>query len=173
MFCWKCGKELPDGQRFCGHCGADQSAQSGQGAYQYGGYPGYGRLQTDRSLLVYILLSLLTCGIYSWYFIYRLAQDVNVACEGDGSSTSGLAVFLLLSLITCGIYPIFWWYSLANRLAANAPRYGLHFQENGTTVLLWYVFGVLICGIGPYVAAYIVIKNTNTICLAYNQYNNL
>ena len=75
---------------------------------------------------------------------------------------------ILLSMITCGFYQIYWMYSLGNRLASNAPRYGQNFQENGTTVLLWYLVGALLCGIGPLVAMNIIIKNTNTLCGAYN-----
>ncbi len=130
-------------------------------------------LKTDRSLLVYILLSFVTCGIYPLYFIYRLAQDVNVACEGDGEETPGLVALVLLSIITCGIYSWYWYYKVGNRLANNAERYGLLFQENGTTILLWCLFGVVLCGIGPYVAMYILIKNTNAICDAYNRTHGL
>ena len=59
-------------------------------------------------------------------------------------------------------------YCLGNRLAANAPRYGMNFQENGTTVLLWYLVGAFLCGIGPYVAMHILIKNANALGVAYN-----
>ena len=117
----------------------------------------------------YILLTFITCGIYSYYFIYSVARDVNVACEGDGKSTGGLLKFMILSIITCGIYGWIWQYSLGNRLAANAPRYGMNFQENGTTVLLWDLFGLFLCGIGPFIAMNIIIKNTNSICMAYNR----
>ena len=98
-----------------------------------------------------------------------MAHDVNIACDGDGENTSGLVAFVLLSLITCGIYAWFWYYNLGNRLAANGPRYGLSIQENGTTVLLWQIFGAFICGIGPFVAMHILIKNSNKICNAYNR----
>lgn len=81
--------------------------------------------------------------------------------------------FVLLSLITCGIYAWFWYYNLGNRLAANGPRYGLSIQENGTTVLLWQIFGAFICGIGPFVAMHILIKNSNKICNAYNRAQGL
>lgn len=93
-------------------------------------------LKTDRGLLGYIVLSILTCGIYSYYFIYTVARDVNTACAGDGKSTGGLVQFILLSILTCGIYSWWWQYSLGNRLAANAPRYGLSFTENGTTFFI-------------------------------------
>lgn len=143
------------------------------GGPQYGQTPpppGYApfRPKADRSLVAYILLSLITCGIYSWYFIYALARDVNAVCAGDGKSTAGLIKLILLSLITCGFYSFYWYYALGNRLAENAPRYGLNFQENGTTVLLWYLVGMLACGIGPLVGMHIIIKNTNALCGAYN-----
>lgn len=128
-------------------------------------------LKTDRNLLVVILLSIVTCGIYGLYFTYSLANDVNIACEGDGESTSGLLTYLLLSIVTCGIYAYVWHYMVANRLAANAPRYGMNFQENGTTVIMWILFGSLLCGIGPFIGLHIIIKNTNAICAAYNNYN--
>lgn len=80
---------------------------------------------------------------------------------------------MLLSIVTCGFYGFYWYYSLGNRLAENAPRYGMNFQENGTTVLLWYLVGAFACGIGPFVAMYIIIKNTNALCGAYNYQNGI
>lgn len=154
----------------------NQSYNPNQG---YNPNPGNGapyageRLKDDRGLLSYILLTIITCGIYGYYFIYKMAHDVNVACEGDGENTSGLVAFILLSFITCGIYAWYWYYKLGNRLSANAYRYGLSFQENGTTVLLWNIFGALICGIGPFVAMHILIKNSNAICNAYNRAHGL
>ena len=56
-----------------------------------------------------------------------------------------------------------------NGLADNAPRYGLHFQENGTTLLLWMLIGSLLCFIGSYVGIYFLLNNVNAICSAYNQ----
>lgn len=139
------------------------------------GYPQNGgeRLTDDRGLLAYILLSIITCGIYSYYFLYKMAHDVNIACEGDGEETAGLVAFILLSFVTCGIYAWIWYYKLGNRLAANASRYGMTFQENGTTVLMWLLFGSLLCGIGPFIAMNILIKNSNRICNAYNRQFNL
>lgn len=127
------------------------------------------RMKTDRSLVAYILLSIITCGIYSYYFLYTMARDANVICSADGKKTGGLLAFILLSWITCGLYAYYWYYSLGNRLAENAPRYGLNFQENGTTVLLWCLVGLLLCGLGPWIAMHILIKNMNSLCAAYNQ----
>lgn len=199
MFCKKCGREVPDNTKFCPGCGADLSLekrvadaannafrsaeqelkssmdevhQSFNGNQQVPPYGGV-KLKDDRGLLSYILLSIITCGIYSYYFIYKMASDVNTACEGDGEQTAGLVAFILLSFVTCGIYALIWYYKLGNRLASNAGRYGLSFQENGTTVLMWCIFGAFLCGIGPFIAMHILIKNTNKICNAYNRAHNL
>lgn len=132
-----------------------------------GGYTGL--LKTDRSLVLYILLGILTCGIYQLYVFYTIMRDVNVACDGDGRHTPGLLEFILFGILTCGIYDLYWFYSVGNRLADNAPRYGLHFQENGTTLLLWMLIGSLLCFIGSYVGIYFLLNNVNAICSAYNQ----
>lgn len=166
-------------QSFTGNSANQQNA-GGQynGGYQNNGgqtpppYRGE-KLKDDRGLASYIILSIITCGIYGYYFIYKMAHDVNVACDGDGENTSGLVAFILLSMITCGIYAWYWYYKLGNRLANNAGRYGLGIQENGTTVLMWCIFGTLICGIGPFIAMYILIKNSNMICNAYNRTHGL
>ena len=125
-------------------------------------------LDTNRSLLKYIVFTALTCGIYGLFVLHGLARDMNIACEGDGKQTAGLLKLFLLTIVTCGIYNYYWYYALADRMQANAPRYGMQFQENGTTILLWFIFGILICGIGPFIGLNIIFKNANAICMAYN-----
>ena len=203
MFCNKCGAEVPEGSSFCPKCGnalsgsarvestvndvADMARDTFNNAersfgsaindvrkeFNGQGYTAGQPLKTDRNLLAYILLSIITCGIYGYYFLYTMARDVNVACDGDGETTGGLVAYILLSIITCGIYSIYWYYKLGNRLATNANRYDLSFQENGTTVLLWLIFGSLLCGVGYFIASNILIKNTNAICDAYNRAHGL
>ncbi len=129
------------------------------------------RLRTDYSLVAYILLGIVTCGIYPLYMVHCLARDMNVTGNGDGQHTNGLLMLILLSTITCGIYGWIYWYKLGNRQSYTAPRYGMTFQENGTTVLLWMFFGSFLCGIGAFIAMHIIIKNTNALNAAYNQRN--
>lgn len=186
MYCTNCGKSIPDGNEFCPNCGAKtkktsstQSVSANQLAHQASAssaaaaqpaatYVPKSAVRSNRSLVAYIVLGLLTCGIYWWYFIYSIAQDMNKMCAADGSKTGGLAAYILLSVITCGIYSYWWQYRIADRLQANAPRYGLHFSESGMTVFLWDILGEFLCGIGPFVAMHIIIKNTNAMASAYN-----
>ena len=192
MFCPNCGNQLADGAQFCNKCGARLDAASAggasatsfdaqpvtsqqpaqgnwsQGPIQQGPYTPKSPVQTDRSLITYIVLTIVTCGIYGFWFVYTIARDLNMMCEGDGENTGGLAAYILLSFVTCGIYNIWWLYKIGNRIQRNAPRYGLMVQENGTTILMWYIFGIVLCGIGPWIGMHIVIKNTNALATAYN-----
>ena len=191
MFCSNCGTQINDGEKFCPNCGApvrepeqntaqftDQAASSdtirgfsADNAYSSNNTTTYGYmpLRTDRSLLVYILLTIVTCGIYSWVFIYQLIQDVNIACDGDGEETMNFWLFLLLSLVTCGIFAYIWYYQLGNRLQNNCARYGQPTNEGGTAVLLWMILGSFLCGIGYFVSWNIIINNTNTVCRGFNR----
>ncbi len=127
-------------------------------------------IDQNRSLLKWILLSLVTCGIYDLYFIYKLVQDVNTVCSGDGKQTPGLASYFFLSLVTCGIYTYYWYYILGDRIHDNAPRYNLNFSESGSTILLFMLINLITGGVGTILATYFIIKNMNDLAAAYNQW---
>lgn len=149
------------------------SENIGPGAYKYTEDPGdfNGMLKEDRSLILFLILNFITCGLYMFYFVHTASRDANIACAGDGENTSGVVKYFILSILTCGIYSLYWDYALANRLAANGPRYGYTIQENGSTFLLWVLLGGWVCGLGYFVARNITIKNLNKIARGYNQQN--
>ena len=122
-----------------------------------------------RSLIEFIVLSLITCGIYSIIFFFCWTNDVNRICQGDGETSPNYIVVLLLTIVTCGLYGVYWIYKQANRLAKIAPQYGLTIVETGGTVLLWYIIGSFLCGIGTLIGTNILIKNLNLLGEAYNR----
>ena len=124
-----------------------------------------------RSLLKLILLSIITFGIYGFYYVYKMAQDTNLMCEGDGKKTSGLLKVVLLSIITLGIYGLVWSCLLSNRLYANAPRYGVTLKGSSTSVILRMTIGSFLFGIGPLVGTYMILHNMNDLARVYNQRN--
>ena len=198
MFCEKCGTKISDDQNFCYKCGAPTNAgslirQNAGKTYDRlrhearnieesfdqtidnvrrefsGSRTNNTPLKTNRSLLSYILLTFITCGFYCFFYHHRLAKEINIACDGDGEKTGGLVAFIILSYITLGFYVYYWDYKLGNRLISNADRYRLNLQGNGTTIVLWDIFGILLCGIGPFVGMSILMRNANAICAAYNR----
>lgn len=126
----------------------------------------------DRNFVKWVLLSLVTCGIYDLYFIYKLTQDINIVCNGDGDETPGFGMFILLSIVTCGIYTYYWYYKLGDRMQKNGPRYQVAINESGSTILLLLLINLISGGIGTIIATYFVIKNMNTLAVAYNSYIN-
>lgn len=76
---------------------------------------------------------------------------------------------LLLTIVTCGIYHYFYLYQMTkdiNTMAGNA----IPVEENGTTYLLWYLLGFVVCGLGIWVAMYLFIKNFNNLAFAFNSH---
>ena len=127
-------------------------------------------LEQNRNFLTICLLSFVTCGIYWLYYMYKIARDVNVLCNGDGEETPGLAAYFFLSLVTCGIYAYYWYYKLGDRMHRNAPRYNLTFNETGSTILLFLLINLLVGGVGTILAGYYITRNLNTMSAAYNNW---
>lgn len=131
------------------------------------------RKKEDRSLLILILLSAVTCGIYGLIFYWNMFKDINTVCrvkERDNSeNTPNYLIYILLCFITCGIYGFYWTYKQGNRIQRVGESYGLRIEENGTSLLLWQLFGTLLCGVGYFVATYFLIRNVNRLCAGYNQ----
>ncbi len=195
MFCGKCGNQVPDTATFCPICGAPLTANTNAGAGMAqgqpmgagasvpqgqpmgAGVPVYGTssgdgtfepLKTNRGLIKTILLSIITCGIYTFWLYHAMARDLNRICEGDGKHTKGMIAYILLSFITCSIYSFVWNYGFAERMQMNSRRYGADIQNGGGLVLLWQLLGAFLCGIGPFVALYYQLHNLNKLSEAYN-----
>ena len=102
-----------------------------------------------------------------------MSIDINAACKYDGDRTPGLGTYIILSFITWGIYSLYWEYKIGNRIQANASNYNLTIQENGTSILIWRIFGSFVCCVGSFIGNNILIKNANAIWNAYNLKNNV
>ena len=122
----------------------------------------------ERNFWTVLLLSLVTCGIYYFFWVYEATQDLNTMAGNDGKFVSpGTAVVLFL--FTCGIYPLIWYYTQGNRMAYLASQNEVRMDENGNSYPLWYLVGALLCGIGPLVALYLFIANMNKLVFEYNR----
>ncbi len=110
-----------------------------------------------------VLFALLSSNMYRVYFYYRLSLDVNAVCEGDGQETESSLIAATLSSLTLGLYNVYWIYKLAQRLRANAPRYGFKMQETGKEIAVLHSLSF------GYIAAWELIKNINKVAKVYNQ----
>lgn len=123
-----------------------------------------------RNFWTMLLLSIVTCGLYGLYWWFCFVEDTNRICEGksDEKPSPNYIVVILLSAVTCGIYFFIWMYKQGNRLADAAQSYDIRNQATGSTLLLWYLFGSLLCGLGPLIALNTWIGLFNKVADAYN-----
>lgn len=96
----------------------------------------------QRSIVVSILLSIVTCGIYGIYWFVKLNDELN-AGAGKENATSGVMAFLL-TLITCGIYGFFWSYKMGENVDIIKSKAGVTTSSSGVLYLVLAIFGLQI-----------------------------
>ena len=69
-----------------------------------------------RDIVVAIILSFVTCGIYGIYWFVKMTDETN-ALSNQQEATSGGVAFLL-TLITCNIYGDYWAYKQGEKISA-------------------------------------------------------
>ena len=104
-----------------------------------------------RDIAVSIILSIVTCGIYSIYWMIKLNDEINAAV-GDQAAQTGGVVFLL-TLVTCGIYGLYWLYKMGEKVDAIKIRAG---QPAGSSAVLYLLFGFL----GLSIVSYALMQDT-------------
>lgn len=136
-YCPNCGKENAGDTAFCSGCGASLAANTNQQAYNtYGPAP----VITNRNIVLAIVFSFLTCGIYGIYWFVVMTDEIN-RVDGTPEDTSGLMAFVF-SLITCGIYGIYWYYKMAKKLYSAGQKYGKSISDNGVLYIVLSLFGL-------------------------------
>lgn len=113
----------------------------------------------------YLLLGLVTCGIYQLYYLYKWTEDTNRLSQGVYKPSQNYLVVFLLSMVTCGIYYYIWTYQQGERLKVVGDANGIQINETGIHHLL---LTLLLGGIGGLVSQYIFFSNTNRLSGVYN-----
>lgn len=94
-----------------------------------------------RSPALVIVLSLVTCGIYLFYWIYCVSKETKDFL-GDETINPGLEV--LLSVVTCGIYTLYWYYKYAKYQVDMCQRAGIAEVDNSVLCLILSILGLSI-----------------------------
>ena len=126
------------------------------------------QLNTTRGLLKYILLNLITFGIYSIVLMSSIGTDINEIARRDGKKTTHFClVFFLLSWLTLGIYPIVWYHNLSARIGAELSRRNIAYSFGAGSFWGWNVLGTLIV-VGPFVYIHKLCTAMNLLSSHYN-----
>lgn len=83
----------------------------GQPNHRVRGAAAYGAPLAPKSIVLYILLSIFTCGIFYLVWMYQLAKDANTIAARQGTQPGcDPALAVILSLFTCELYSIYFYY---------------------------------------------------------------
>ncbi len=128
------------------------------------------QLNTKRGLLKYILLSLITFGIYGLVALCGVSNDINItASRYDGKKTMHYAlVFFIFSWLTLGIVNLVWFHKISARMGQELARRGISYSFGAADYWLWNIVGSLIV-VGPLVYLHKFFKASNLINEDYNQ----
>ena len=91
-----------------------------------------------KSVGLCIVLSIVTCGIYSLYWLYCMAEDVNLVTARPSAPSGGLV--LVLTIVTCNIYGLYWIYRAGDDLDRQRVNQG---QMPGHLGILYLLLAVL------------------------------
>lgn len=93
-----------------------------------------------RNIALYLILSIVTCGLFGLYWEYVLVNDTNTA-TGNTEGKNGIVV-ILLNLITCGIFWWIWVYKAGEGLDAVKAKNGGQSGNRGILYLVLSIFGL-------------------------------
>lgn len=128
------------------------------------------QIHTKRGLLKFILLNIVTLGIYSIVFYSGISSDINIiASRYDGKKTMHFCLLLfLVAPITCGIAAIVWYHKLSARIGSELARRGIDYSFGAGSFWGWNVLGSFIA-VGPFVYLHKLSAAMNLLCADYNQ----
>lgn len=92
-----------------------------------------------RNIVVCVILSIVTCGIYGIYWMIMLNNELN-RLSGHPKDTGG-GMVLLLTIVTCGIYALFWYYKMGRQCDELRAKRGQASDNSGVIFLLVGLLG--------------------------------
>ena len=103
-------------------------------------------IPVKRNIVMYVILTLVTCGLFGLFWMIVLNDD-SLAAAGEFGTSGGTVV--ILTLVTCGIYGIYWSYQLGQRVDRINAGYGRYTDNSGLLYLLLCIFGfsIVVCAV--------------------------
>lgn len=125
-------------------------------------------MRTDRSLVKYILLSIVTLGIYGIWVYCESITTLNIVAVKDGRRTNDyLFATSILCILTLGIYTLVWYHKMSNRVGDELQNRGIDYSFDASKFWLWDILGSLIL-VGPFVYTHKFLTAMNMLSEDYN-----
>lgn len=126
-------------------------------------------LSTNRGILKFFLLSLITFGIYAIVVMSNISTEINtIASPRDKKHTMHYClVYFIFSWLTLGIVPLVWMHRICNRIGDELAARNLPNGISVGTFWGWGFLGLFIL-IGPFIFYYKFFRAMNTLNADYN-----
>lgn len=126
-------------------------------------------LRTQRGLLKYVLLGLVTFSIYDIWQMSEVGDSLNLlAFKRDGKHTMHYCLmFFLVGWVTLGIGWLVWYHRVSDRIGEEQAARGLPVTVTASTFWLWGILGSLIA-VGPFIYIYKLLHAMNDLSADYN-----
>ena len=98
---------------------------------------------TNRSIGLAIILSICTCGLYTFYWLYCIARDINTIAKSQGKEeTMDAGLVLILSIVTCSLFLLYYYYKAGKVLKELELPNGNHPNDDGIVLMVLGFFGL-------------------------------
>lgn len=171
-FCKQCGNRMEDTAAVCSNCGCPAGDRASAAAAAPAAAPTMapaGQLKTGRGLIKFILLSLITCGIYSIIYYSEISSSINlIASKYDGKKTMHFCLMaFIVAPLTLGIGAIVWCHNISNRIGNELKRRNINYSFGASDFWIWNVLGSLIV-VGPFIYIHKLSEAMNKLSESYN-----
>ncbi|MBR3622288.1 MAG: DUF4234 domain-containing protein [Selenomonadaceae bacterium] len=85
-----------------------------------------------KNIALAVVLSFVTCGIYGFYWLYTMTEDVHRLVGRQTTASGGLVI--LFSIVSCGIYLLYWFYKMGESITEAKEQRGMR-VENSAGIL--------------------------------------
>jgi len=118
----------------------------------------------ERSSIVVVLLSIVTCGVYWFYWMYAITVEIR---DATGDDTLNPGMDLLLNIITCSLWGLYTEYRHVQRVHAVLVHYDPYHKDQGQTIMILNIVAIAgawlggATGIAAVIATYMVQEEHN------------
>lgn len=133
------------------------------------------RVVKPKSPGMVLLLNVITCGIYSYFWMYSTTEDLKYL-SNRYDVPSGITV-VILTLVTCGLYEIYWYYRIGSVIQGIYHQNNLVSPVSGSKYMILFLVGFILSfcfGIGAILVLLLPLiaqQDINNLIALYGQNN--
>ena len=102
------------------------------------------QLRTDRGIIRFVLLSVLTLGIYAIVEFTRIGNDINLIASrhGEKKTMHFCLVLFVYTILSLGIVPLVWTHRLCAKIGRELRRRSIDYSFGAGTFWGWTIAGI-------------------------------